>query len=159
MAVASNDRQTIGGEVKIDAVHHGAQLVLCCSEERACEVVGEHGHVHGQRGSVVAQALGLGKLLCVLRNKLVHTVLVGDGKGQRVFFDIKGERLLRKLLHGVNYGCLGKCERSGTLACVEGEHNCHNILFVACCERELTVAYLKQDAVEDRKRILAVDNF
>ena len=69
VTIACHNGQPIGGQVEVDAVHHGAQLVLCRCEERAVDVVAQHLVGDDDGGGLVAHLLCHGELVGILHGQ------------------------------------------------------------------------------------------
>ena len=158
MAVAGHHGQVVGRQVEVDAVHHGAQLVLCGGKERAVDVVDQslRGELYGC--SIVADGLRAWEVVGVLDGEVVRTVHVADVNLPLIVVDVDCQRLLGKLFHCIEDGVAVHAEVALALTVVRVERGAHGIFAVGSCYDQLPVVYLEEETVEYRQRVLAVDD-
>ena len=94
MAVAGYHCQAVGCQVEVDTVHHGAQLILCCSKYCTADVLCQH-HVWDHDGRrILADGLGHGELVCIVDRQIEQSVLIRDLHDGLLLVHIEGDRLL-----------------------------------------------------------------
>ena len=100
MAIRGNDGQALAGKVEEYAVHHGAQLILGSSKDRAVDVLSQQGVGDDNLGGGRADALRDGELIGILYGQGKHTILVGNLRNVGLLVNIEGDGLLREPLDG-----------------------------------------------------------
>ena len=158
MSIASHNSKAVGGEVEIDTVHHGAQLILCRSEDRTVDVVGQHlrGNVDG--GGLLTYLLGLRELVGILDGQREHTILIADLSDVGLLVNVEGDRLLADTLHSLEQVVVAYAETTVAVSVVQLHHRLHHHFAVAGCQTQLSLNHLKEEIAQDGQRILTVDN-
>ena len=139
MAVAGHDGQVLRRQVEVDAVHHGAQLVLSRCEERAVDILGQHGGGDIDDGGTLANLLRLGELVGILNGEGEHTVLIADLGDVGALVDVEADGLLADALDGLQQVVVAHTEASVAIVLVELNRCFHHHLAVGCGQVETSV--------------------
>ena len=147
----------LGGEVEIDAVHHGAQLVLCCGEERTVDILGQKRGGDSDSGGLGTYLLGLGELVGILHGEREMTILVVDLRQIGCLVNLEGDGLLGQALHGLKQVVVANAETAVAVGLVQLHRGLHHHFAVGRGEVQTSVNDFKQEVAQDRQRILTVD--
>ena len=158
MAVAGHHGQTVGRQVEVDAVHHGAQLVLCRGEDRAVDVLCQDGIGDGDGIGEVAHGLGHGELIGILDGQGEQAVLVGDLHDVLLLVHLEGDGLLGEALHGFQQVVVADGEAAVAVALRQVHLGLHRVLAVRCRQVQHAVVDLKHEVAKDRQGVLTVNH-
>ena len=159
MTVAGHHCQTVGGQVEVDTVHHGAQLVLRGGEDRAVQVLCQHRVGNGNLKGTVADRHRHGELVGILDGQREQTVLIADLYKALLLIDVKGDGLFRDTLHGFQQVVVVNGESSVAIAVSQRQRGAHGVLAVRGCEVEVLTIDVEHEIAQDGERVLAVDHF
>ena len=130
MSVAGHHSQSVGGQVEVDTVHHGAQLVLCRSEDGAVDVLSQYEVGHDNRCGEVADGLGHGELVGVLDGQGEQTVLIRDLHDVLLLIDVERDGLLREAFHGLQQVVVADGEAAVAVALRQVDLGLHHVFRV-----------------------------
>ena len=158
VAVGGHDREAVGLQVEVDAVHHGAKLILRRSEKGSADGAGEHLGVEGKLRGVLAHLLLARILLGTLHGEVVRAVLIGEIVDVIDEVDIERERQLEQHLDRDEDGLAlhGKL----AIAVMLRQFDCrlHHVLAIRGGDGQHVVLHLEEEATEDGQRVLIVDD-
>ena len=130
MSVAGHHSQSVGRQVEIYTVHHGAQLVLCRSEDGAVDVLSQYEVGHDDRCGEVADGLGHGELVGIFDGQGEQTVLIRDLHDVLLLIDVERDGLLREAFHGLQQVVVADGEAAVTVALRQVDLGLHHVFRV-----------------------------
>ena len=149
VTVAGNNCQVFGCQVEVDTVHHGAQLVLCRSEDGAVDVLSQQGIVDDNLVGGKVKTLRLRELVGILDRQREETVLIGNLGNVRGLVNIESDGLLGETLHGFQQVVVANAETGIAVALRQVELGFHHILTVGGCQIEHVVVDVEQEVCQN----------
>ena len=156
--VGSHERQCPGCEVDVDAVHHGAQLVVGRGEDGLVDAVHEHVHIQPELLLLGAQLRHGGIAHGAGAGDRERTALPVDRYLPVLVVDVDGQRQLGKLLQRVEHQFGGS--RDGALAfhTVDRDRAYERRFEVGSGDLQLVAIELHEEVIQDGQRVFIADN-
>ena len=158
VSVRGHHGDAFGSDVEINAVHHGAQLVIGRSKDGAVDSVHQYLCVHVHADGIFAQCSGGGELVGVLPHEVIFSVLVLYGQLQGVEVNVECQGLLGDFLECVQQSTGGDGEASVGIAFHHFQRGHHGGLAVGHGDGQDAVLQFKEETIQNGQRILGVDD-